>query len=52
MIPDALLVRVAPSGRQHINLTGDHLWGADGTFGPDGFRLLRNLATPPWAAAA
>lgn len=34
----------APSGWQHINFTGDYLWGADGSLGPDGFRPLRNLA--------
>lgn len=52
VIPDALLAHLAPSGWQHINLTGDYLWGADGGLGPDGFRPLRNLAAPPWAAAA
>ena len=51
-IPDALLAHVAPSGWQHINLTGDYLWGADGSLGPDGFRPLRNLAAPPRAVAA
>ena len=51
-IPDALLAHVAPSGWQHVNLTGDYLWGADGSLGPDGFRPLRNLAAPPRAAAA
>ena len=51
-IPDALLAHLAPSGWQHINLTGDYLWGADSGFGPDGFRPLRNMAAPPWAAAA
>jgi TnpA family transposase len=52
VIPDALLAHVAPSGWQHINLTGDYLWGADGGLGPDGFRPLRNLAPPERAAAA
>ena len=52
VIPGALLAHLAPSGRQHTNLTGDYLWDADGGFGPDGFRLLRNLATPLWTAAA
>ena len=42
-IPDALLAHVAPLGWQHINLTGDYLWGADGAPGPDGFRPLRSL---------
>ena len=52
-IPDALLAHVAPSGWQHINLTGDYLWSADASLGPDGFRPLRNLGTPvPSARAA
>ncbi len=51
-IPDALLAHIAPSGWQHINLTGDYLWGADGSLEPDGFRPLRNLAMPVRAAAA
>ena len=29
-MPDALLAHLAPLGWQHINLTGDYLWGADG----------------------
>ena len=41
VIPDALLAHLAPLGWQHINLTGDYLWGADESFGPDGFRPLR-----------
>ena len=51
-IPDALLAHLAPSGWQHINPTGDYLWDADGGFGPDGFKLLRNRTAPPWAVAA
>ena len=51
-IPDALLAHLTPSGWQHINLTGDYPWGADGGFGLDGFRQLRNVAAPPWVAAA
>ncbi len=43
---------LAPLRWQHINLTGDYLWGADEDVGPDGFRLLRNMAAPPWATAA
>lgn len=27
VIPDALLAHLAPLGWQHINLTGDYLWG-------------------------
>ena len=51
-IPDTLLAHLAPSGWQHINLTGDYLWGADGDLGPDWFRPLRNGATSPWMIAA
>ena len=51
-LPDALLAHLAPSGWQHINLTGDYLWGADAGLGPDGFRPLRNLNVSPRAAAA
>lgn len=40
-VPDALLAHLAPLGWQHVNLTGDYLWGAGGSFGPDGFRSLR-----------
>ena len=43
-VPDALLVHLAPLGWQHINLTGDYLWGADTNLGPDGFRPLRRCA--------
>ena len=52
VVPDALLAHLAPLGWQHINLTGDYLWGADSKFGPDGFRLLRGMFTDPLAAAA
>jgi len=41
LTPDALLAHVAPLGWQHINITGDYLWDADATIGPDGFRPLR-----------
>ncbi len=40
-VPDALLAHLAPLGWQHINLTGDYLWGAGSSLGPDGFRPLR-----------
>jgi TnpA family transposase len=40
-VPDALLAHIAPLGWQHVNLTGDYLWGAGGSLGPDGFRPLR-----------
>ena len=53
LIPDALLAHLAPVGWQHLNLTGDYLWGADITLGQDGFRPLRGtLASQNSAAAA
>ena len=33
-VPDELLAHLAPLGWQHINLTGDYLWGADAGLGP------------------
>jgi len=44
LIPDALLAQFTPVGWQHLNLTGDYLWGADASLGPDGFRPLRGTA--------
>ena len=52
VIPDALLAHLAPLGWQHINLTGDYLWGAGTAFGPDGFRPLRGMSAEPLTAAA
>ena len=53
LIPDALLAHFAPLGWQHLNLTGDYLWGADASLGPDGFRPLRGMAASlPTASAA
>ena len=52
VIPDVLLAHLAPLGWQHINLTGDYLWGADGTFGPDGFRPLRGAVASSRPALA
>jgi TnpA family transposase len=46
-VPDALLAHLAPLGWQHINLTGDYLWGADTNLGPDGFRPLRGTSANP-----
>lgn len=42
-IPDGLLAHLAPLGWQHIDLTGDYLWGADIALGPDAFRPLRGV---------
>ena len=53
LIPDALLAHFAPLGWQHLNLTGDYLWGADASLGPDGFRPLRGTAASlPMGVAA
>ena len=53
LIPDMLLAHFAPLGWQHLNPTGDYLWGADANLEPDGFRLLRGTVTSlPTAAAA
>ncbi len=40
-VPGALLAHVAPLGWQHVNLTGDYLWGTGSILDPDGFRPLR-----------
>ncbi len=52
LIPDALLAHVTPVGWQHINLTGDYLWGADTSLGQDGFRPLRGTVASQNTAAA
>jgi len=52
MVPDALLAHLAPLGWQHINLTGDYLWDADGTPASDEFRPLRHMSTALLEAAA
>ncbi len=49
-VPDALFAHLAPLGWQHINLTGDYLWGADSNLGVDGFRPLRTPQPLPAAA--
>jgi hypothetical protein len=51
IVPDALLVHIAPLGWQHINLTGDYLWDADAAIGSNGFRPLRGGEAPIAAAA-
>ena len=51
-VPDKLLAHVAPVGWQHINLTGDYLWDADASVGPDGFRPLRTTIAQLLARAA
>jgi hypothetical protein len=42
VVPEALLGHLAPVSWQHINLTGGHLWDADASIGPHGFRALRS----------
>jgi TnpA family transposase len=51
-VPDKLLAHLAPVGWQHINLTGDYLWDADASIGPDGFRPLRATIVQPLPHAA
>ena len=51
-VPDGLLAHLPPLGWQHINLTGDYLWGADASLGPDGFRPLRGAPAAPTIPAA
>jgi TnpA family transposase len=46
VVPDKLLPHLAPLGWQHVNLTGDYLWDAEGVVGLDGFRPLRGSAAP------
>jgi hypothetical protein len=43
VVSEALLAHLAPLGWQHINFTGDYLWDADASLGPDGFRPLRGV---------
>jgi hypothetical protein len=52
-VPDHLLVHLSPLGWEHINLTGDYVWGAGQqmTENPDGFRPLRQLSEPIRLAA-
>ena len=47
-----LLAHLAPSGWQHVSLTADYLWGADGGLGRDGFGPLWKVTAPLLAAAA
>jgi len=52
VVPDTLLAHLAPLGWQHINLTGDYLWGADSNVGTDGFRPLRTTSPMAHISAA
>jgi hypothetical protein len=52
-IPDDSLAHLSPLGWEHINLTGDYVWGAaeQMTENPDGFRSLRMFSEPAALAA-
>ena len=52
-VPDHLLAHLSPLGWEHVNLTGDYVWGAAGqmTENPDGFRPLRTPPEPTRLAA-
>ena len=52
-IPDHLLAHLSPLGWEHVNLTGDYVWGAaeQMTENPDGFRSLRMFSEPAALAA-
>ncbi len=52
-IPDHLLAHLSPLGWEHVNLTGDYVWGAaeQMTENPDGFRPLRMFSEPAALAA-
>jgi len=52
LVRDELLAHLAPLGWQHINLTGDYLWDADASRGPDGFRPLKSISARLPAANA
>lgn len=47
-VPDRLLTHLSPLGWEHINLTGDYVWGAAQgvSENPDGMRPLRTLPEP------
>jgi Tn3 transposase DDE domain len=52
VVPETLLAHLAPLGWQHINLTGDYLWDADASLGPDSFRPLRGVPIVRQTSAA
>ena len=47
-MPDHLLAHLSPLGWEHVNLTGDYVWGAQSSVAEntDGLRALRS---PPEA---
>jgi Tn3 transposase DDE domain len=52
-VPDHLLAHLSPLGWEHVNLTGNYVWGAaeQMTENPDGFRPLRRFSDPTRPAA-
>jgi hypothetical protein len=52
-MPDHLLAHLSPLGREHVNLTGDYVWGAaeQMTENPDEFLPLRMFSEPATLAA-
>ena len=52
-VPDHLLAHLSPLGWEHVNLTGDYIWGAtqNGSENPVGLRPLRAIPEPLRKAA-
>jgi hypothetical protein len=52
-VPDDLLAHLSPLGWEHVNLTGDYIWGAKNsiTKNTDGLRPLRPTPSEPSQAA-
>jgi hypothetical protein len=52
-VPDDLLTHLSPLGWEHVNLTGDYIWGADTivTENTDGMRPLRPAPAELYQAA-
>ena len=52
-VPDDLLAHLSPLGWEHVNLTGDYIWGAEIsiTENTDGLRPLRAASTELYRAA-
>jgi hypothetical protein len=52
-IPDHLLAHLSPLGWEHVNLTGDYIWGAprNASENPDGLQPLRAMPEPVRKAA-
>jgi hypothetical protein len=52
-VPDDLLAHLSPLGWEHVNLTGDYIWGAESsiTENTDGLRPLRAIPAELYQAA-